>query len=326
MADSRFREFDMRIFSLLGAVGAVMIGAVPVHAQTYPADLTIIAPEVEVRSGPTDKFYPTSKLRAGDRVTVIRQDASQRDWLAIKPPPGSFSWIKADFVDQTPQFAIVKSKDPVPVKPGSSLSNEAPVNQAMVSQGTMLTIAGPPRTAADGTWIMVQPPPTEVRFIPASAVRQAVAGAPPAVASPAATTTGTLASLSKGNMPGNPTTMNSGASYAGGQGWVPANAPGNSNYSPGALGSPSQATPNCNPPQWSVYGQLRRTAFQKDGQPMFVLENNQGQPLLYVTARPGFTLTPYIGKTLSMYGPISYHSDGALRRYYMTATSVYVVH
>lgn len=310
----------MRIFTLVGAVGAVVLGAVPAQAQTYPADMTILVPEVEVRSGPTDKFYPTSKLRAGERVTVIRQDAGQRDWLAIKPPVGSFSWIKADYVDQTPQFAIVKSKDPVAVKPGSSVSNQQPVDQALVAQGTMLTIVGPPKAGADGTWLMVQPPPTEVRYIPASAVRQSVAGAPPVGAAVVATP----ASLSKNpnTMPGNPTNTTGTSSYAGGQGWVPANAPGSSNYVPA---SPT-ATPNCNPPQWSVYGQLRRTAFQQDGQPMYVLENKQGQPLLYVTARPGFTLSPYIGKTLSMYGAISYHSDGALRRYYMTATSVYVLH
>jgi hypothetical protein len=314
----------MRIFTLVGALGAVVVSALPARAQTYPADTTIMVPEIEVRSGPTDKFYPTSKLRMGERVTVIRQDASQRDWLAIKPPPGSFSWIKADFVDQTPQFAIVKSKDPVPVKPGSSLSNETPVNQAMVSQGTMLTIAGPPKTGADGTWIMVQPPPTEVRYIPVSAVKQMVAAAPPAPAAPPPSTPATLASLSKNTAttPGNPNTMAGAAAYAGGQGWVPANAPG-SNTAQYATGP--TATPQCNPPQWSVYGQLRRTAFQKDGMPMYVLENRQGQPLLYVTARPGFTLSPYLGKTMSMYGAISYYSDGALRRYYMTATQVAVL-
>ncbi len=124
-------------------------------------------------------------------------------------------------------------------------------------------------------------------------------------------------------MPGNPNTTAAPASYAGGQGWVPANAPGNTTalYPTG----PAQPTPQFNPSQWSVYGQLRRTAFQKEGQPMYVLENRQGQALLYVTARPGFTLNPYLGKTLSMYGPISYQSDDYMRRYYMTATSVYVL-
>ena len=317
----------MRKITLLGALGFLAV-AVPVHAQTFPADMTIMVPEVEVRSGPTEKFYATSKLRMGERVIVIRQDAAQRDWLAIKPPTGSFSWIKADFVDQTSQYAIVKSKDPVPVKPGSSLPNPpTPVDQAMVSQGTVLTLLnGPPKTGPEGTWLMVLPPPTEVRYIPASAVRQQVAAAPPAVATPAAASTqGTLASLSKNpsTMPGNPTNTAGASSYAGGQGWVPANAPGNST----AL-SPTgsvQPTPQCNQYQWSVYGQLRRTAFQKDGIPMYVLEDRRGQALLYVSARPGFTLNPYIGKTVSVYGLLTYRSDDYMRRFYMTATQVAVV-
>jgi hypothetical protein len=316
----------MRTLAMLGALVVLVVAALPVRAQTFPAEMTIMVPEVEVRSGPTEKYYATSKLRMGERVTVIRQDATQRDWLAIKPPPGSFSWIKADFVDQTPQFAIVKSKDPVPVKPGSSMPNPpTPVDQAMVSQGTMLTIMGPPRVAPEGTWLMVQPPPTEVRFIPASAVKQQVAAAPPAVvapAAPAASTPATLASLSKNpaTMPGNPAGASGVSSYAGGQGWVPANAPGNT----AALSptGPAQPIPQCNQPQWSVWGQLRRTAFQKDGMPMYVLENRQGQALLYVTTQPGFTLRPYLGKTVSLKGLVTYRSDDYMRRYYMTATEV----
>jgi len=331
----------MRIVALLSALGMVVVAAVPARAQTFPTELTIMVPEIEVRSGPTEKYYPTSKLRFGDRVTVIRQDATQHDWLAIKPPAGSFSWIKADFVDQTSQFAIVKSKDPVAVKPGSSLTNQPPnVDQAMVVQGTMLAIMGPPKTGPEGTWLMVQPPPTEVRYIPASAVKQQVAAAPvappaapaaPTQPGPAPSTPATLASLSKNpaTIPGNPSNTAGAASYAGGEGWVPANAPGNtatlSPTGPAQTTPQAQATPQYNTPQWSVYGQLRRTAFQKDGQPMYVLENRQGQALLYVTARPGFTLAPYVGKTLSMYGSISYQSDEYMRRYYMTATSVYVL-
>jgi hypothetical protein len=313
----------MRIIALLGALGALVASAVPVHAQTFPAEMTILLPEVEVRSGPTEKFYPTSKLRMGERVTVLRQDATQKDWLAIKPPPGSFSWIKSDFADQSGQTAIVKGKDAVPVKPGSSLTNQPPnVDQAMVSPGTILSILGPPKTGADGTWLMVQPPPTEVRFIPASAVKQQVAGAPPAVAAPAPTTQATLASMSRNPMPGNPGVTNGASSYAGGQGWVPANAPGNtaSLYPTG----PAQPIPQSNQPQWSTWGQLRRTAFQKDGEPMYVLENRQGQALLYVTAKPGFTLRPYIGKTISVHGLLTYRSDDYMRRWYMTATEISV--
>jgi uncharacterized protein YgiM (DUF1202 family) len=313
----------IRVVAILAALGIILSAKLPVRAQT---EMTIAVGEVEVRSGPTNKFYATSKLRMGERVTIMRQDGTQRDWLAIKPPQGSFSWIKADYVEKTPfsqSAVVVKGTDPVPVKPGSSLSKDPPVDQAKVLPGTIFTIVGQPRTGPDGTWLMVLPPPTEVRYIPASAVR---GGVSPVVAGPAPSTPASLTSLSKNpsTMPGNPNNALGAAAYAGAQGWVPANAPGGTTalYPTG----PAQATPQCNPPQWSVYGQLRRSVFQKDGMPMYVLENKQGQPLLYVTAMPGFTLRDYVGKTMSMYGPISYHSDGALRRYYMTAIKVYVLY
>jgi hypothetical protein len=92
---------------------------------------------------------------------------------------------------------------------------------------------------------------------------------------------------------------------------------------PNGLAQP-KPTLQSKPSQWSVYGQLRRTAFQKDGQPMYVLENKQGQALLYITTLPGFTLSPYVGKTLSIYGSIN-RSDDYKSRFYMTATSVSVL-
>src|SRR5690349_9711739 len=45
---------------------------------------TVIVPDVEVRSGASAQFYPTSKLRMNDRVQVLRE--VNKDWLAIKPP------------------------------------------------------------------------------------------------------------------------------------------------------------------------------------------------------------------------------------------------
>src|SRR5436190_12691240 len=61
----------------------------------YPAEMTIVVPEVEVRSSPTTKYYATSKLRQGDRVLVLKDCKEQPGWLVIKPPPGSFSWVRA---------------------------------------------------------------------------------------------------------------------------------------------------------------------------------------------------------------------------------------
>ena len=65
-------------------------------------DAVILLPSAEVRSGPSDKFYPTSKLLKGDHVTVLREAKDAQGWLEIKPPTGSFSWIKAKYVQKHP--------------------------------------------------------------------------------------------------------------------------------------------------------------------------------------------------------------------------------
>src|SRR5262245_34656253 len=63
------------------------------------AVMTITVAEVEVRSGPSNELYPTSKLRFGDKVEVIRGSSEKHPgWLAIKPPTGSFSWIQSTLV------------------------------------------------------------------------------------------------------------------------------------------------------------------------------------------------------------------------------------
>src|SRR5262249_25608754 len=87
--------------------------------------------------------------------------------------------------------------------------------------------------------------------------------------------------------------------------WSAGNAPLNGQTT--ALYRPNpntQPTLSSQQPQWSVWGQLRQTAFQKDAQPMYVLENRQGTPLLYITTQPGFSLRDYIGKTVSLFGPV----------------------
>src|SRR5262249_14354547 len=84
----------------------------------------------------------------------------------------------------------------------------------------------------------------------------------------------------------------------------------------------SNPLPPGSPPQWSVWGVLRKTAFKKNGQDMYVLENRQGQPLLYVASQPGFSLATHVGQTVSLYGGLSYWSDEYMRTYYMTATHI----
>jgi hypothetical protein len=137
--------------------------------------MTVSVPEVEVRSGPSTEFYATSKLKAGDRVEVVGKADKNPGWLAIKPPPGSRSWINSKFVQMHDKFSGVVVTAPeveVPVKPASSVSNQEPnVEIVKVSRGTQLVIAGEAKyNGASGSWLPIEPTEHEVRYIPESAV------------------------------------------------------------------------------------------------------------------------------------------------------------
>src|SRR5205814_7580175 len=80
-----------------------------------------------------------------------------------------------------------------------------------------------------------------------------------------------------------------------------ASTDGKSNGSTTAF-SPTPAAPappaTTYPKQWTSYGKLQNTTFTKDGQPMYVLVGQQGQPLVYVTTPPGHSLKGYLNQTI----------------------------
>src|SRR5262245_23368948 len=103
-----------RRFSRLLAVSAAAIAfALPSVLSSAPAFADDIQqPEVEnaksaflgeitgptyVRSGPSDSWYPTTKLDKGAVVTVV---GIKYNWLKIEPPKGSFSYVGKAFVQR----------------------------------------------------------------------------------------------------------------------------------------------------------------------------------------------------------------------------------
>jgi hypothetical protein len=336
----------------------VLLGSRPALAQSAPGhgtagEMTIAVPEVDAHSGPGLAFNITNRLRQGDRVIVVQDAKTQPGWVAIKAPPGSFSWIEAKHVLRRPdnQIAAVIGDAPAPVRPGSAFTTKAPDRESTrVNPGALVVIVGREVQTDAGVWLPIEPPPQDVRYILQEALRSAPAVAAvsnPPPAPPVANTTATaiIAQADQAFASGQLeqakqlyrqaleratsydqrvycqnrlTSLNSGPS--GGQ-WTSGNLSGQ----PTSLTRPN-ATPPAAPltqqPQWSVWGQLRQTAFQKDGLPMYVLENRQGTPLLYVSTQPGFSLRDYIGKTVSLYGPITYRSDEYMRMHYMTASHV----
>jgi len=73
---------------------------------------------VYVRSGPGQNWYPTAKLREGERVEI---HDLQFGWLKILPPRGSFCYVDKSFVIREQTGAGVIKGDNVYVRAGSQL-------------------------------------------------------------------------------------------------------------------------------------------------------------------------------------------------------------
>jgi hypothetical protein len=138
--------------------------------------MVVAVPETEVRSGGSEAYYITGKLRRGDRVEVVPAGKNFPGWVAIKPPPGSFSWVNARFVKRRGQYlgdVIAPADTPVPVKPGSSETDQEPnVEIAKVERGTIVTVLDEPKYTSTDAWLPIAPTPREVRYVRADALKR----------------------------------------------------------------------------------------------------------------------------------------------------------
>lgn len=157
---------------LLCTVGLVSATAVA-QQPNFPYPATIAVDDVEVRCGPGQRFYVTSKLQQGARVLVHRHDHG--GWFMIAPPPGSFSWIDAELVELQGNVGVVR----VPTAPngqpgraivriGSALSDDHAYSGRQLSPGEQVTVIGRQTLRTEQGYremLKIEPPPQEFRWI-----------------------------------------------------------------------------------------------------------------------------------------------------------------
>ncbi|MEX2121747.1 MAG: hypothetical protein WD847_19335 [Pirellulales bacterium] len=132
----------------------------------FPYKAYITADEVDVRSGPGEKYYPALKLGRGEAVEVYRHDPG--GWYAIRPPEGSFSWVSAEFLEAGDDGTAVVAGDRVVARVGSAFSDTRDVIQVRLDRGEKVTLleARPFHTgAAAQTWYKIAPPAGEFRWV-----------------------------------------------------------------------------------------------------------------------------------------------------------------
>jgi hypothetical protein len=168
----------MRPASALAGLALGLALAGRLGAADPPPDVrAVIVPEAEVRCGPSTspQMYRTNLLHQGDRVEVV-EELKEGGWLAIRPPRGSFSWINTRFLQHvTPHqsnYVVAQDDVPVPVIYGSPFipDRRPTVAGARLTRGHQVRGLGPALADAEGTWMPIEPPASEVRYIRAENV------------------------------------------------------------------------------------------------------------------------------------------------------------
>jgi uncharacterized protein YraI len=171
-------------------------------AATFPYKAAVTADDVYVRSGPGENYYPTEKLKTGDQVEVYRHDPG--GWCAIRPVPGSFSWVSGRHLQLGSGRVATVTEDRVAARVGSRFSDIREVIQVRLHRGERVEVLdakrnGPATTSAVNTWYKIAPPAGEFRWVsakyldanfPVEGVRRTPGGDQATAASGAPTTGG----------------------------------------------------------------------------------------------------------------------------------------
>ena len=157
------RYFVLIIVVALVSVGITRGAAAPAPEKpaaidavpSFPYAGEVIEDDVPIHSGPGTNYYICSKLKRGDKVTVV---GSQFSWSRIVPPPDSFSWISMRNVSidpDNPNIGIVTA-DGIRVYAGSELKEpiHSETLQLKLNRSDDVRFVGKPK----GDYYKIAPP------------------------------------------------------------------------------------------------------------------------------------------------------------------------
>jgi hypothetical protein len=151
---------------VLAVIFTLFLFEQPVEAEdrTFPYEAVVIKIQAEIHSGA--RYYATGMLSRGSRVRVHRHDPG--GWYVITPPPGSFSWIRADYVQRSTGRIGTVTENNVMVRVGSSLNDSRDVYQEKLSKGDRVEILDEQTLKTDRGSVRaykIVPPQGEFRWI-----------------------------------------------------------------------------------------------------------------------------------------------------------------
>lgn len=146
----------------------------PNSAAATPETVYVTAPRSQIYSGPATDYYPTANLDVGTALEVYQR--TPEDWLGVRPPAGSFSWVPAADAYLLPGGKVIEVTSSAAVSwIGTALGTAKQYRwQVKLKPGEQLSVLGEQTvTNAEGQavlWYKVAPPAGEFRWIHADSV------------------------------------------------------------------------------------------------------------------------------------------------------------
>lgn len=158
----------------LSGLSSVLWSAEFPISDSQPATAYVTVEQAELRSGPSEEFYPTGLLKRDEVLEVhLRTDDG---WLGIRPPKESFSWVPARDGYLLPGGRVLEITNEKAVSwIGTSLGSAKQYRwQVELHRGEQLAILGEASVQGqDGKstlWYRIAPPAGEFRWLHESAV------------------------------------------------------------------------------------------------------------------------------------------------------------
>jgi hypothetical protein len=189
------RLFDFSLLSTDSAMRGLLFGLAiltsgAISNQTtaqipYPYEVVVGGKGIDVYAGPDKETYLTDRLPRGVRVEVFGEEPG--GWLAIRPPHGSFSWMRAADVNisaDDPQVAEVIHDDAI-CRVGSKINPRGNnISQVRMRRGELIEVLEEQElpTRQNGrlvseTWYRIAPPAGEFRYVRSRALQPPTASA-----------------------------------------------------------------------------------------------------------------------------------------------------
>lgn len=163
----------MRRLCLIVLATACCAATSAVADEELPFDAYVVPSEAAVYSGPAEPRYVTHEIPRGTKVEVYER---RDEWLGIRPPQGSFSWVPSAAMTMTEEPGVAEAAEGGVASWIGSAAERVQEHQSSVQlkRGEQVEVLGKKEVeTGDGkreVWLKIAPPAGEFRWIHASQV------------------------------------------------------------------------------------------------------------------------------------------------------------